>query len=156
MFHTMNSYQRLFLCSVAMLFSAGCESLPDGLAATVPPKIQVVEGKPEQVYLAAQQAFKRLDFILTRSVMGTVEAASAIHTSETFGDSKQLVARVGIHEAEPGKSEVELWLTQEIASRSVGGTRRQPLLENGFFEQYFAVLQQVLQEQVADKAAEKN
>jgi hypothetical protein len=29
-------------------------------------------------------------------------------------------------------------------------------VENGFFEQYFAVLQQVLLEQAADKAAEKN
>lgn len=144
------------IAALSVLSFTGCESLPGGLAPTVPPKVQVVQGKPEQVYFAAQQAFKRLDFILTRSVMGTVEAASAIHTSETFGDSKQLVARVSIHEAEPGKSEVELWLTQEISSRSVGGTRRQPLVENGFFEQYFAVLQQVLLEQAADKAAEKN
>lgn len=135
---------------------AGCESMPDQFAATIPPKVQVVEGKPEQVYLAAQQAFKRLDFILTRSVMGRVEAASAIHTSETFGDSKQLVARVSIHEADPGKSEVELWLTQEVSSQSVGGTQRKPMLENGFFDQYFTVLQQVLKDQAADKPAEKN
>lgn len=129
--------------------------MPDRFT-TVPPKVQVVEGNPEQVYFAAQQAFKRLDFVLTRSVMGRVEAASAIHTSETFGDSKQLVAQVSIHEAEPGKSEVELWVTEEASSQSVGGTRRQPLRENGFFGHYFAVLQQVLQERAADKSVEKN
>lgn len=147
---------RKIIAALSVLVLAGCESMPDQFAATIPPKVQVVEGKPEQVYLAAQQAFKRLDFVLTRSVIGRVEAASAIHTSETFGDSKQLVARVSIHEAEPGKSEVELWVTEETSSQSVGGTRRQPLRENGFFEHYFTVLQQVLQEQVADKTAEKN
>jgi hypothetical protein len=141
---------------LACALLAGCESLPGRLATTVPPKVQVVEGKSEQVYLAARETFKRLDFILTRSVMGTVEAASAIHTSETFGDSKQLVARVSIHEPEPGKCEVELWLTQEISSRSVGGTRREALSENGFFDRYFTVLLQVLQEQATGKSAGKN
>jgi len=145
-----------FIAALSFLGFAGCESLPESLASTVPPKVQVVDGKLEQVYFAAQQTFKRLDFILTRSTMGSVEAASAIHTSETFGDSKQLVARVSIHEAEPGKSEVELWVTEEASSRSVGGTRRQPLRENGFFAHYFATLQQVLQEQGVVKSADKN
>jgi len=126
--------------------------MPDRFA-TVPPQAQVVEGSPDKVYIAAQQAFKRLDFVLTRSVMGRVEAASAIHTSETFGDSRQLVAQVSIHELDPGKSEVELWVTEETASQSVGGTRRQPLRESGFFRLYFAMLQQVLQEQALDKTA---
>ena len=136
---------------------AGCESMPDGFAtATVPPQVQVVDGPPDKVYFAAQQALKRLDFVLTRSVMGRIEAASAIRTSETFGNSKQLVAKVAIHEAEPGKSGVELWVTEETASQSMGGTRRQSLRENGFYQLYFAMLQQVLQERAADKAAEKN
>ena len=134
---------------------AGCESMPDRFAA-VPPKVQVVEGNPEQVYLAAQQAFKRLDFVLTRSTMGRVEAASAIRTSETFADSRQLVAKLAIHELEPGKSEVELWVTEETASQSVGGTRRHALRENGFYGLYFSMLQQVLQERAAAEPADKN
>jgi hypothetical protein len=123
--------------------------------ATVPPQVQAVEGSPEKVYYAAQLAFKRLDFVITHSAMGRVEAASAIHTSETFGNSRQQVAKLAIHEAGPGKSEVELWVTEETSSQSMGGTRRQPLKENGFFGLYFAMLQQVLQEQSSDKQAEK-
>jgi len=146
-----------YLLILSVLILSGCRSTPDGFATTaVPPQVQVVEGNRETVYLAAQQAFKRLDFVLTRSVIGRVEAASAIHTSETLGNSRQLVAKVEIHEAEPGKSEVELWVTEEMASQSMGGTHRQALKENGFYGLYFAMLQEVLQEQAADKAAEKN
>jgi hypothetical protein len=145
-----------FLVGSALLLSA-CSSVPeDGFGtAPVPPQVQVVEGGTEKVYLAAQQAFRRLDFVLSRSSVGRIEAASAIHTSETFGNSRQLVAKVAIHEMEPGKSKVELWVTEETASQSMGGTRRQPLRENGFFGLYFAMLQQVLQEQAKDQAAEK-
>ena len=143
------------LFPIMAVLLAGCESMPDGVAP-VPPQVQVVEGSPEKVYYAAQQAFKRVDFVLTRSTMGRLEAASAIHTSETFGNSKQLVAKVAIHEAGPGRSEVELWVTEETSSQSMGGTRREPLRENGFFGLYFAMLQQVLQEQAPSKPAEKN
>jgi len=129
--------------------------MPDGVAPA-PPKVQVVESSPEKVYAAAQQAFKRLDFVLTHTAMGRVEAVSAIHTSETFGNSRQLVAKVAIHEAGPGKSEVELWLTEETSSQSIGGTHREPLRENGFFGLYFAMLQQVLQDQQTSKPGEKN
>ncbi len=129
--------------------------MPEGFAP-LPPQVQVVAGTPEKVYVAAQQAFRRLDFVLTRSAMGRVEAASAIHTSETFGNSRQLVAKVAIHEAGPGQSEVELWVTEEMSSESVGGTKRQPLKQNAFFGLYFAMLQQVLQEQAPDKPADKN
>ncbi len=129
--------------------------MSEGFAPAIPPQMQVVSGTPEQVYAAAQQAFKRLDFVLIRSTMGRIEAASAIRTSETFADSRQLVAKVAIHEAGPGQSEVELWLTAETASSSMGGTGREPLRENGFFGLYFAMLQQVLQEQAAEIPTEK-
>ena len=140
---------------LAIAFLAGCESMPDGFVP-VPPQVQVVEGSPEKVYLAARQAFKRLDFVVTHAAMSRLEAASAIHTSETFGNSRQLIAKVAIHEASPGKSEVELSVTEETASQSIGGTRRQPLRENGFFGLYFAMLQQILQDQAADASAQKN
>ena len=139
---------------MVLLLLVGCESMPEGVAS-VPPQAQVVEGSPEKVYYAAQLAFKRLDFVLTHSAMGRLEAVSAIHTSETFGNSRQMVAKVAIHEAGPGKSEAELWVTEETSSQSMGGTRREPLRENGFFGLYFAMLQQVLQEQSVDKPAEK-
>ena len=144
-----------FIPALSLFLLGGCESMPEGVTP-VPPHVQVVEGSPEKVYSAAQQAFRRVDFVLTHTSMGRLEAASAIHTSETFGNSRQLVAKVAIHEAGPGKSEVELWVTEETSSQSMGGTRREPLRENGFFGLYFAMLQQVLSDQAADKAAQKN
>jgi hypothetical protein len=139
-----------------LLLLAGCESMsvPDRFAA-VPPQVIAVNGDMEEVYLAAQKAFKRLDFVVTRSSMGRVEAASAIKTSVTFGDSKQVVARVRITQAEPGKSEVELSVTEEVTSESMGGTRQQALREHSLFQIYFATLQQVLQERSAEQTAEK-
>jgi len=146
---------QLIAVSLVLLF-AGCESMsvPERFAA-VPPQVVTVNGDVEEVYTAAQKAFKRLDFVVTRSSMGRVEAASAIKTSVTFGDSKQVVARVHITQNEPGKSEVELSVTEEVTSKSLGGTRQQALREHSLFQIYFATLQQVLQERAAEQAAEK-
>lgn len=144
----------LGLCLVALF--AGCESTSFGdRLEAVPPQVKTVDGDMQDVYFAAQKAFKRLDFVLTRTTMGRVEAASAIKTSETFGDSRQTVARVKITQAEPGKCDVELTVTEEVGSSSMGGTRKQDLREHSLFATYFAMLQQVLAENAAEKAAEK-
>ena len=146
-----------FAVLTALLF-AGCESTPERLNTrfdAVPPQAHDYEGTPEQIYVAAKKAFKRLDFNVTHSVMGRVEAASSIHTSTAFADSQQLVARVAIHEVGPGKCEVELSLTQDVSSQSFGGTHSTSLKEHGFFATYFAELQEVLQEKGDASAAEK-
>jgi hypothetical protein len=137
------------------LLLTGCESMPERFAGA-PPQVLSVDGSVEQVYKAAQKAFKRLDFKVTRSTMGRVEAASSINSSVTFADARQIVARVRITQGEPGKSDVELALTEEVTSKSMGGTRQHALREHSFFQIYFAALQQVLQENAPDKAAEKN
>jgi hypothetical protein len=144
------------LTLLCIVLFAGCESpaLPERFAA-VPPRVTEVDGDLKTVYIAAQKAFKRLDFSLTRATMGRIEAASAINTSEAFGDSRQTVARVVIHETAPGKCAVELSVTEEVSSRSLGGTRRQVVKEHSFYGLYFAMLQQVLQEQAAGATAEK-
>ncbi len=138
-----------------ILFLTGCESMPDRFSA-VPPEVQILEGDVEAVHAAAQKAFRRLDLRIIRAPMGRVEAASAINTSETFGDSRQIVARVRIAPAEPGKSRVELTVTEEVGSVSVGGTRQQALREHSLFGLYFTTLQQVLRERAAPGAADEN
>ncbi len=151
---------RILSCFAALiaLLLTGCESLPGRFneqPGEVAPQVHEFDGTVEQVYAAAQKAFKRLDFNVTRSSMGRVEAASSIHTSTAFADSRQLVARVAIHEVGPGKCEVEMSLTQDVSSQSVGGTRSTPLREHGFFATYFAELQEVLQEQAGQPAVDK-
>jgi hypothetical protein len=143
------------LAALVALFLAGCESSIKERTVEAPPKVQEFNGSTERVYVAAKRAFKQLDFELIRSSMGRIEAASSIHRSEAFGNSKQQVAKVRIHEGAPGRSEVEMWLTEEVAGDQFGGTYRKPLPEHDFYALYFTTLQQVLAEDSAPAEAEK-
>lgn len=145
---------RLFVLMAALLLT-GCESVTDRFS-TVPPRVQVFNGDPTAVSAAAAQAFRRLDFLVSRAKSADIEAVSRIHTSVAFADSRQLTVRLHLNDAGPGKTEVELLLTEQVQSQSMGGTRQQVMREHGFFQLYFATLQQVLDEQQTTRPAEKN
>ncbi len=134
-----------FLLVIASLFLAGCESVSDRFSPVVP-KVQVFNGDQFAVNAAALQAFKRLDFQVTRSKAVDIEAVSRIHTSVTFADSRQLSVKLHLNDAGPGKTEIELTVTEQVQSQSMGGTSQQTMREHGFFQIYFATLQQVLDE----------
>ncbi|MEJ1974582.1 MAG: hypothetical protein WDM96_19715 [Lacunisphaera sp.] len=144
----------LFLLGTVFLLT-GCESSLKERIADAPPKIQEFEGSTERVNFAAQRAFKRLDFEIISKAMGRIDAASSIHHSEAFGNARQITARVRIHEGAPGKCEVEMWLTEEVAGDRFGGTYRKPLPEHDFYSLYFATLQQLVQEDYSGAEAEK-
>lgn len=140
---------------VAALLLAGCESVTDRFSA-VPPRVQVFNGDQFAVNAAALQAFKRLDFLVTRAKSADIEAVSRIHTNMAFADSRQLTVRLRLNDAGPGKTEVAVTLTELVQSQSMGGTSQQVLREHSFFQLYFATLQQVLDEQRITRPAEKN
>ena len=149
----------LCLLLLGLVLLAGCDSMPDRVRdrfSAVPPKEQVFAGDVPAVYAAAQQAFKRLDFILTHSKQGEIEAVSRIHSSAAFADSRQMIASLHLSEGGPGKTLAELSLTEQVESQSFGGTSKESLRDNGFFATYFATLQQVLQEQAASAPDKKN
>ncbi|MBI2517895.1 MAG: hypothetical protein HYV95_13405 [Opitutae bacterium] len=155
----MRSFVSLLVLSGLLL--AGCESMTERVQerfAAVAPKVRDFDGEQRTVYYAAQLAFKRLDFVLTSSSLGSahIEAGSRIHTSEAFGDSRQLVAQVHLSEVAPGRTEVALTLQEQVENASLGGPSQQPLREHAFFETYFATLEAVLLEQSAELAAKKN
>jgi hypothetical protein len=144
----MKTFTLIALCAAALL--AGCESMPGRVQerfAAVPPKMQTFAVSQDKAYSAAQLAFKRLDFMLTRHNPSRLEAVSRINTSAAFADARQLVVNVHLQESGPGQTDVELTLREEVSSKSVGGTRQQAMREHSFFALYFATLQQVLQEQ---------
>jgi len=157
-----NMKSLLALALVALcVFLAGCESLNERVRdrfADVPPKTQIVEADAKVAYYAVQAAFKRLDFNLTRSSLAqlNVEAASRIDRSVAFADSRQLVAQVSVSVVSEGKSEVTMRLTEQIEAQGMGGPNERPLREHGFYETYFAVLQQVLVEQKTGSGALRN
>lgn len=149
------------LLVVATLLLAGCESVTERVQerfSAVAPKTHEFDGEQHAVYYAAQIAFKRLDFVLTSSSLGAanIEAGSRIHTSEAFGDSRQLVAQVHLSTVAPGRTEVAVKLMEQVENASLGGVSQQSVREHAFFETYFATLQTVLQEQGAELAAKKN
>ena len=59
----MRAYLFMALCAVLL---AGCESVSDRFSP-VAPKVQVFNGDQFAVNAAALKAFKRLDFLVTRS-----------------------------------------------------------------------------------------
>lgn len=142
---------------------AGCESESFSERVTnrfgaVPPKVLTVEGDTRAVYSAAQLAFKRLDYTLLRSNIAKlhVEAASRINTSVAFRDSRQLIAQIDIAQVGPNQAEVSMRLIEQMERQGLGGASELPLREHGFYETYFAVLQQVLREEVEATATKKN
>lgn len=150
----MKLYCCLLLTAVACL--CGCESMTERVRerfADVPPKTQVFATDVRTAYYGAQLAFKRLDFNLTRTRPGQVEASSSIRHSEAFADSRQLVANVMLREIEAGKIEVRMRLTEQVENASLGGPSERALREHGFYETYFATLQAVLNDGSAAVAA---
>lgn len=135
-----------FIAVLGVCLLTGCESVTDRFGP-VEPKRQVFAVDRTVMNSAVLQAFKRLDFRASRSRNGTIEAYSQIHSSAAFADSRQLTAKVRLNDMGPGKTEVEMLVTEQVESRSTGGTSQQTMREHGFFQLYFATLQQVLDEQ---------
>lgn len=135
------------LLAIASVFT-GCESVTNRFGP-VEPKRHVFNADGDTVNAAALQAFKRLDFRASRSrKSGEISAYSQIHTSAAFADSRQLTAKVRLNEMGPGRTELEMTVTEQVESRSTGGTSQQSMREHGFYQLYFATLQQVLDERV--------
>jgi len=148
----MRAFLLITLCAV--LFT-GCESVTDRFSP-VAPKVQVFNGDQFALNAAALQAFKRLDFLVTRSKAVDIEAVSRIHSSVAFADSRQLAVKLHLNDAGPGKTEVEMTVTEQVQSERMGGTSQLAMREHGFIQLYFATLQQVLDEQTTARPAEKN
>ena len=136
----------------------GCDSMSDRMQdrfTVVPPKAQTFAAPLVKVYPAAQLAFKRLDFVLTHTKVGQIEAVSRINSSAAFADARQMVAKVHLSESAPGQTDVEISLIEEVTSSSFGGTHQQSMKEHSFFALYYATLQQVLQDQARQPVSDK-
>jgi hypothetical protein len=149
------NFFRVFFVFLLVAVLTGCESVTDRFSP-VEPKRQVFAGDQAAINAAANQAFKRLDFRVTRSKGADLEAVSRIHSSVAFADSRQLTAKVHLNEMGPGRTEVELTVIEQTQGDRVGGTTQLTMRDHGFFQLYFATLQQVLDDQTAGIPAKKN
>jgi hypothetical protein len=139
---------------LACLLLAGCESLPGGEERAFDPaqaKVQVFDGEVRAVYQAAKLAFKRLDCELTdeSGAPSRLEAASRIVSSDSLGDSRQLVIQLRLRGTEDDKTEVAMTISLQVESAGLGGPSAQTKREHGFYDIYFAALQQSLVSPVA-------
>ncbi|MBI2497075.1 MAG: hypothetical protein HYV75_03855, partial [Opitutae bacterium] len=126
----MKTFSLIVLCTTALL--AGCESMPGRVQerfAAVPPRAQTFAAPMDKVQTAAAQAFKRLDFVITRNKVTQLVAVSRINTSAAFADSRQMVASVHLSPVGPGQTEVGITLREEVVSKSFGGTHQQDMRE---------------------------
>lgn len=144
------------LIFLSLLLLGGCESVSENMRdrfGPVPPKVRQFDGDLRTVFTAAQLAFKRLDFVLTDSsgAPAHLEASSRIITSESLGDSRQLVVTLRLHEVGAGKTEVEALVALQVENDSLGGVSSQNKREHGFYDNFFATLQEVLQGMAASK-----
>lgn len=144
-----------FVALVALL-STGCQSTIKERFAEVPPKTHEFDASTERVYAAAQDAFRRLDFKIVWKTIGRIQAASAINHSLAMGDSRQLIVEFRYREGTPGKTEVEMWLTQDVTGEGTGSSYRKPLPDSDFFALYFATLQQFLDVDGGELKPQKN
>ena len=150
---------RLTFTIFCLCLLSGCESVSERVSerfADVPARKQVFATDARTAFFGAQMAFKRLDFRLTQSHPRHIEAAGRIRHSEAFADSRQLVAQVQIREIGPGSTEVSLQLTEEVENASLGGPSVQALRDHGFYETYYTVLQQVIDDGSAAAEAKNN
>ncbi len=136
---------------LSMFLMTGCDSLPTGVRerfGPVPPKVREFDGDLRTVYNAAEVAFKRLDFVLTDASGAPthLEASSPISTSDSMGDSRQLVVTIRLRDAGQGRTEVEALVSLQVENSSLGGVAARNQREHGFYESFFTTVQQVLQE----------
>ena len=143
----------LCLCSLIL---GGCESMSEAVSerfSHVPPKVRIFDGDLRTVFTAAQLAFNRLDFVLTDSSGAPVrlEAASRILKSASLDDSRQIVMNLHLRESGAGRTAVEALISVQIENASGGARSAVEKREHGFYENFFATLEQVLQEQARDR-----
>jgi hypothetical protein len=137
---------------LAALAVAGCDSVSERVQerfGAVAPKTRDYAGGEGALRAAVVLTFKRLDFTVNRTSdnVGEIEASSGIRHSDALGDSRQLIAKVRLHEFGPGQTEVEMVLSEQVEDASPGGRGEQTLREHGFYGSFFDTLQHVLSEQ---------
>ena len=141
----------------AMLFSvlvlAGCENVSQQWRERVdatPAKTREFPGEFRAVYVAARDAMKRIEFVVSRSSMddGVVEGYSRIQPGDPTRSARQWQLRATLDENANGMIEIGLLMT-ELTEGGIGGAQERRAREHGLYDSYFDAVQQVLNENLA-------
>lgn len=150
---TSNSIVRfpsLLSCLALVIFASGCSYVPAPVAerfAPAPSQDRVVGHDRAKVYVAAQDALRRMSFTLARTAeaQGVVLGRSPIVRNDAFGEKLQYEIEIHLREFGTGETKVEVWVREQVeGGLTTGGVSIKPLRTHGLYDSYFAALDQSL------------
>ena len=135
----MNVFRLMVLLVLAGAL-AGCGSVSERLAErfdATAPQTRAIAADRQTVYLAAQKALKRMDFVLTRTAaaQGIVNAQSAIRDTAVFGAGRQFTFELKVHGADATSTNVDARLTELLEGDFKSGATGKTLRSHGLYEQ---------------------
>ena len=132
-----------------VLMLAGCESVSERISDRfdlVPPKTKSFNGDKATVFLAAQRALKRMDFVTTRraAAQGVINARSGIRDTAVFGAGRQFTFEIRLRSVEPRNTEVDVQLIEILEGDFKAGATTRPLRVHGLYESFFQHLERAM------------
>lgn len=134
----------LSLALGAVLFTAGCDTIGEPLAARFdrPAVERMFEAPESRVFEAAVAALKEMGYTIrsARARSGEIEAYGRLGINDRFNASSQHNCRVRVLETAEGLTKVEFEVRQQVEERTGAGQYRQSeqeLPEGGIHERFF-------------------
>lgn len=136
-----------------LVFLAGCESISQEWRERVdatPVKTREFPGEYRAVYVAAQEAMRRIEFVVSRASIddGVVAGYSRIQPGDPTRSARQWQLRATLEEQANGMIGIGLLMT-ELTEGGIGGAQERRAREHGLYDSYFDAVQQVLNENLA-------
>jgi len=137
-----------------ILMLAGCESVSERISDRfdlVPPKTQSFDGDKATVFLAAQRALKRMDFVTTRraAAQGVINARSGIRDTAVFGAGRQFTFEIRLRSVEPRNTAVDVQLIEILEGDFKAGATTRPLRVHGLYESFFEQLDRAMRDGIS-------
>lgn len=137
-----------------ILMLAGCESVSERISDRfdlVPLKTKSFDGDKATVFLAAQRALKRMDFVTTRraAAQGVINARSGIRDTAVFGAGRQFTFEIRLRSVEPRNTAVDVQLIEILEGDFKAGATTRPLRVHGLYESFFEQLDRAMRDGIS-------
>lgn len=145
---------------VSSLFLVGCESAKQQWRERVdatPVLSREFAGDYRAIYRAAQDAMKRIEFVVSRASLddGVVAGHSRIQPGDPTRGARQLHLTVELDEKPSGMVGVSVVLAEQLEG-GIGGAQERRVREHSLYESYLTMLQQVLNENLATEGTPRS
>jgi LmbE family N-acetylglucosaminyl deacetylase len=144
----------------AVLLMSGCESMSSRVQerfSTVAPHTRIYAADQRTVYYAAQVAVKNAGLLLGRTSIarGSIDGYAPIRSGDAAQNARQTTIEIRLFETDALDTRVEVLVWEHQEGSFPGGVSEQALREHSLYENYYAALQQVLEEGGALKSGAK-